>query len=49
MELRNLDIVQRCLDQNREVIGGFWNPAIMLSDELVPKFGYEIRAAEADD
>ncbi|TVY28491.1 hypothetical protein LHYA1_G003458 [Lachnellula hyalina] len=48
-DLSDLDIVQRCLDPNRQVVGGYGNPVIKLSEEVVVKFGHDVSAEEADN
>ncbi|RDL37206.1 uncharacterized protein BP5553_04639 [Venustampulla echinocandica] len=49
--LSNSDIVQHCLDPNREIVGGalYGNLVVKLSEEVVVKFGRGVSAEEADN
>jgi hypothetical protein len=50
-DLSDLEIVQRCLDPNRQIVGGVFhgNLVVKLSDEMVVKFGWGVTAEEADN
>jgi thiamine kinase-like enzyme len=47
--LSDLEIVQRCLAPNRQIIGGVGALVIKLSEEVVVKFGWNVTAEEANN
>jgi thiamine kinase-like enzyme len=49
--LSETDIIQRCCDPNRQIVGGvkFGNYVIKVSDEVVVKFGAGVSAGEAEN